>query len=169
MNKYTTMETNLTSYLTFKLGDETFAANVSKVIEILEIPTITKVPRSPDFMRGVVNLRGNVLSVIDSRIKFGLPVTDDTVNTCIIVMNISLESQDITLGLIVDAVKEVRNIAAESIQPLPEIGAKFKTEFIEGMVKDDNQFIMLLNVAALFSSQEAEILTEVSEPIEEVN
>lgn len=163
------METNLTSYLTFKLGDETFAANVSKVIEILEIPTITKVPRSPDFMRGVVNLRGNVLSVIDSRIKFGLPVTDDTVNTCIIVMNISLESQDITLGLIVDAVKEVRNIAAESIQPLPEIGAKFKTEFIEGMVKDDNQFIMLLNVAALFSSQEAEILTEVSEPIEEVN
>ncbi|HEY0653733.1 MAG TPA: chemotaxis protein CheW [Chryseosolibacter sp.] len=163
------METSLTSYLTFKLGDETFAANVSKVIEILEIPKITRVPRAPEFMRGVVNLRGNVLSVVDSRIKFGLPSTDDTVNTCIIVMNISLDGQDITLGLIVDAVKEVRNIAPEAIQPLPEIGSKFNTEFIEGMVKDDNQFIMLLNVAALFSSQEADILHQVSETVEQVN
>ncbi len=163
------METSLTSYLTFKLGDETFAANVSKVIEILEIPKITRVPRSPDFMRGVVNLRGNVLSVVDSRIKFGLPVTEDTVNTCIIVMNISLEGQDITLGLIVDAVKEVRNIATDSIQPLPEIGSKFDAKFIEGMVKDDNQFIMLLNVAALFSAQEADILSHVSETVEQVN
>src|SRR5215213_8131176 len=99
------MERSLTSYLTFKLGDELFAANVSKVIEILEIPNIPKVPRSPDFMRGVINLRGNVLSVLDSRIKFGLPLTDNTVNTCIIVMNIDLEAQNITLGLIVDAVK----------------------------------------------------------------
>ena len=163
------METSLTSYLTFKLGDETFAANVSKVIEILEIPKITKVPRSPDFMRGVVNLRGNVLSVVDSRIKFGLPVTEDTVNTCIIVMNISLEGQDITLGLIVDAVKEVRNIASDSIQPLPEIRSKFDAQFIEGMVKDEKQFIMLLNVAALFSSQEADILHQVSETVEQIN
>src|SRR3954464_922925 len=98
LKKFYHMQKSLTSYLTFKLGDETFAANVSKVIEILEIPKITKVPRSPDFMRGVVNLRGNVLSVIDSRIKFGLPVTDDTVNTCIIVMNIDLDGQNITLG-----------------------------------------------------------------------
>jgi len=163
------METSLTSYLTFKLGDETFAASVSKVIEILEIPKITKVPRSPEFMRGVVNLRGNVLSVVDSRIKFGLPITDDTVNTCIIVMNVNIEGQEITLGLIVDAVKEVCNIASGSIQPLPEIGSKFNAEFIEGMVKDEDQFIMLLNVAALFSSQEADILQHVSETVEQIN
>src|ERR1700752_4881483 len=117
------MERSLTSYLTFKLGDETFAANVSKVIEILEIPKITKVPRSPDFMRGVVNLRGNVLSVIDSRTKFGLPPVDDTVNTCIIVMNITIEGQEITVGLVVDAVKEVIEIDKASIQGLPEIGS----------------------------------------------
>src|SRR4249920_1585023 len=98
------MEKNVTSYPTFKLGDELFAAHVSKVIEILEIPKITRVPRSPEFMRGVVNLRGNVLSVIDSRIKFGLPPTEDTINTCIIVMNIQIENQEITLGLIADAV-----------------------------------------------------------------
>lgn len=156
------MERNLTSYLTFRLGAELFAANVSKVIEILEIPKITKVPCSPDFMRGVVNLRGNVLSVIDSRIKFGLPVTEDTVNTCIIVMNIDLDGQNITLGLIVDAVKEVLEIDMASIQNVPEIGSKYKSEFIEGMVKTNDQFIMILNIALLFSIQESNILHQVS-------
>jgi purine-binding chemotaxis protein CheW len=163
------MERSLTSYLTFKLGDETFAANVSKVIEILEIPKITKVPRSLDFMRGVVNLRGNVLSVIDSRIKFGLPVTEDTVNTCIIVMNIDLDGQNITLGLIVDAVKEVIDIASDSIQGVPEIGSKYNSDFIEGMVKSDDQFIMILNIALLFSSQEANILHQVVETADQSN
>jgi purine-binding chemotaxis protein CheW len=155
------MDKNLTSYLTFRLGDEIFAANVSKVIEILEIPKITKVPRSPDFMRGVVNLRGNVLSVIDSRIKFGLPATEDTVNTCIIVMNIHIDNQNITVGLIVDAVKEVIDIAMDSIQSVPEIGSKYNSDFIEGMVKSDDQFIMILNIGLLFSSQEASILDQV--------
>jgi purine-binding chemotaxis protein CheW len=163
------MERNLTSYLTFKLGDELFAANVSKVIEILEIPKITKVPRSPDFMRGVINLRGNVLSVVDSRIKFGLPLTDNTVNTCIIVMNLDLEAQNITLGLIVDAVKEVVDIDKDSIQPVPEIGSKFKSEFIEGMVKSGDQFIMILNIALLFSSQDATVLHQVSATAEVAN
>jgi purine-binding chemotaxis protein CheW len=162
------MERILTSYLTFRLGDETFAANVSKVIEILEIPKITKVPRSPDFMRGVVNLRGSVLSVIDSRIKFGLPVTDDTVNTCIIVMNIDLDGENITVGLIVDGVKEVIDIASDSIQGVPEIGSKYNSDFIEGMVKSNDQFIMILNIALLFSSQEANILQQVSEPAEQL-
>ena len=156
------MEKNVTSYLTFKLGDELFAAHVSKVIEILEIPKITRVPRSPEFMRGVVNLRGNVLSVIDSRIKFGLPPTEDTINTCIIVMNIQIENQDITLGLIADAVKEVVEIDQQSIQSPPEMGSKYKAEFIDGMVKSGDQFIMLLNIDLLFSSQEATILQDVN-------
>jgi purine-binding chemotaxis protein CheW len=156
------MERNLTSYLTFKLGDELFAANVSKVIEILEIPKITKVPRSPDFMRGVINLRGNVLPVIDSRCKFGLPLAEDTVNTCIIVMNVDIVSQNITLGLIVDAVKEVIDIDAASIQGVPEIGSRFNSEFIEGMVKTDEQFTMILNIALLFSTNDATILQETS-------
>jgi purine-binding chemotaxis protein CheW len=154
------MERNVTSYLTFKLGDELFAAHVSKVIEILEIPKITRVPRSPEFMRGVVNLRGNVLSVIDSRIKFALPPTDDTINTCIIVMNVQIDSQDITLGLIADAVKEVIEIDQQSIQSPPEMGSKYKSEFIDGMVKSGDQFIMLLNIDHLFSSQEASILQD---------
>jgi purine-binding chemotaxis protein CheW len=154
------MEKSLTSYLTFNLGDELFAANVSKVIEILEVPKVTKVPRSPDFMRGIVNLRGNGLSVIDSRVKFGLPATDDTVNTCIIVLNLQLESHDITVGLIVDAVKEVIEIDPHAIQAVPEIGSKYNSEFIYGMVKSDEQFIMLLNIDLLFSTTEASILKD---------
>jgi purine-binding chemotaxis protein CheW len=154
------MDKSLTSYLTFKLDDELFAASVNKVIEILEIPKITKVPRSPEFMRGVVNLRGNVLSVIDSRIKFGLPPVEDTVNTCIIVMTVELDGQTITMGLVADAVKEVVEIDDTAIQNLPEIGSKYKSEFIQGMVKRDDHFIMILNIDLLFSSQEATMLQD---------
>jgi len=155
------MTDTLNSFLTFRLGDELFAANVSKVIEILEVPKITKVPRSPEFMRGVVNLRGNVLSVIDSRTKFGLPPTEDTINTCIIVMIVNVEGQDMTLGVIVDAVQEVMEIEESNVQSLPEIGSKYRTEFIEGMVKRDDQFIMILNMNLLFSSSEATILQDI--------
>src|SRR6478735_10754969 len=117
------MTDTLNSFLTFRLGDELFAANVGKVIEILEVPKITKVPRSPDFMRGVVNLRGSVLSVIDSRTKFGLPATTDTINTCIIVMIVNVEGQDITMGVIVDAVQEVMEINDTQMQDMPAIGS----------------------------------------------
>jgi len=156
------MTDTLNSFLTFRLGDELFAANVSKVIEILEVPKITKVPRSPDFMRGVVNLRGNVLSVIDSRTKFGLPPAEDTINTCIIVMIVNVDGQDMTMGVIVDAVQEVMEIEESNIQGLPEIGSKYKTEFIEGMVKRDDQFIMILNMNLLFSASEVTILQDIT-------
>jgi purine-binding chemotaxis protein CheW len=162
------MQKNLTSYLTFKLGDEVFAANVSKVYEILEIPKITKVPCAPDFMRGVVNLRGNVLSVIDSRSKFNLPAVEDTINTCIIVLNLDLNGLDMTIGLVVDAVKEVIDIDNSAIQKVPDIGSRYKSEFIEGMVKSDEQFIMILNIDLIFTSHEANLLEEaqVTEQVE---
>src|SRR5688500_10373348 len=102
------METStqtMQSYITFRLAEELFATNVSKVLEILEIPKITKVPRSPVFMRGVVNLRGSVLPVIDTRTKFGLSETEDTVNSCIMVLEINMQDQTITIGAVVDAVQ----------------------------------------------------------------
>ena len=152
----------LNSFLSFRLGDELFAANVSKVLEILEIPKITKVPRSPAFMRGVVNLRGNVLPVIDARTKFGMPAVADTINSCILVLNLEWEGKEIVLGTIVDQVQEVMEIDESSIQPLPTVGAKYKTEFIEGMVKQEDQFIMLLNIDLLFSNDEASLLEDIT-------
>ena len=160
-----TQTDTLNSYLTFQLGEELFAANVGKVLEILEIPKITKVPRSPDFMRGVINLRGSVLPVIDTRSKFGLPQTNDTVNTCIIVLSVALDGQDITIGAISDSVHEVIEIEENQMQPAPSIGSKYKSEFIDGMVKRDEHFIMILNMDKIFSSDEASILQEIIEKV----
>lgn len=151
------------SYLTFRLGDETFAASVNHVLEILELSKITKVPRAPHFMRGVINLRGNVLPVIDTRIKFGLDKAEDTVNTCILVMNLESEKQKIMLGALVDAVQEVREIEQASIQPAPSIGSKYRSEFIEGMVKINDQFVMILNLALVFTTDEVSIIQETTE------
>ena len=156
----------LKSYLTFKLGDELFAANVGKVLEILEIPRITKVPRSPAYMRGVINLRGSVLPVIDARIKFGLPGADDTINSCIIVLDVEMEDHHITIGTVVDGVQEVMEIEEGQVQPAPSIGSKYKSEFIDGMVKINEQFIMMLNLDKVFSTDEANILQELVEKTE---
>ena len=157
------MDEVLGSFLTFRLGDELFGTPVGKVLEILEVPRITKVPKSPHFMRGVINLRGNVLPVMDSRVKFGLPHAEDTQNTCIIVLAIKLDGQEISIGAVVDSVQEVLDIDGESIQPPPAMGGKFKSEFVEGMVKAEDQFIMLLDVDRVFTSNEVSILHDLSE------
>ena len=141
-------------YLSFKLGEELFAANVAKVLEILEVPKITKVPRSPAYMRGVINLRGSVLPVIDTGTKFDMGYTDDTVNTCIMVLSIQMDNETLTIGALVDGVQEVLEISQEQIKPAPSIGSKYKSEFIEGMVKLNEQFVMILNLDRVFSSDE---------------
>ncbi len=158
--------TNVQSYLTFKLGDEAFAAHVSRVINILEMVRITAVPRSPEYMKGVINLRGNVLPVIDTRIKFGLSATEFTKNTCIIVMNINIEEEKIDMGILVDSVTEVVEIEDSQILPPPSIGAKYKSKFIDGIIKNDEQFIMLLDMDKVFSTDEILSLKENSENLE---
>jgi purine-binding chemotaxis protein CheW len=156
---------SINSFLSFRLGDELFAANVGKVLEILEIPRITKVPRSPSFMRGVINLRGNVLPVIDTRIKFGLPTVDDSINTCILVLNISIEGKEVVLGAVVDSVQEVMEINESTIQSVPSVGAKYKTEFIQGMIKVQEQFIMILNLDLVFTSDEMTLLEGITDQV----
>jgi purine-binding chemotaxis protein CheW len=148
------------SFLTFRLGDELFAASVDKVLEILEIPRITKVPESPAFLRGVINLRGNVLPVIDTRVKFRLPQIDDNINSCIIVLSVAIDNTPITIGAVVDAVQEVMEIEQKSVQPAPTVGSKYKSEFLEGMVKVKDHFIMMLNLDRVFSADEASILND---------
>ena len=146
------------SYLTFRLDDEVFAASVENVLEILELSRITKVPRSPQFMRGVINLRGNVLPVIDTRLKFGLEKTEDTVNSCIMVLSVEVEQKRTMLGALVDAVQEVFEITKSQIQEPPTIGSKYKSEFITGMIRVDQAFIMLLDIDRIFSTEELTIL-----------
>ena len=141
-------------YLSFQLGEELFASNVAKVLEILEVPKITKVPRSPSYMRGVINLRGSVLPVINTCTKFDMEQAADTVNTCIVVLSISMDKEPITIGALVNSVQEVLEISQEQIKPAPSIGSKYKSAFIDGMVKIDEQFVMILNLDKVFSTEE---------------
>ncbi|RPH31060.1 MAG: chemotaxis protein CheW [Bacteroidales bacterium] len=144
----------INSFLSFKLGDEEFAAHVGKVLNILEMTKITEVPRAPEYMKGVINLRGTVLPVIDTRIKFGMPPTEYTTNTCIIVLDIDLDGESIHVGALVDSVQAVLEFDSSSIMPAPSIGSRYRSEFIEGVVNVDEKFIMILNMDAVFSSDE---------------
>jgi len=152
--------TKINSYLSFKLGDEEFAAHVGKVLNILELTKITEVPKAPDYMKGVINLRGTVLPVVDTRIKFGMTPTEYTTNTCIVVMEVELDNDMVQVGALVDAVQAVLEIDDSQIQPPPSIGSKYKSEFIYGMVKIDEKFIMLLDMEKVFSSDEIVSLQE---------
>ena len=138
------------------MGEEEFAAHVSKVLSIMEMTKITKVPKTPDYLVGVINLRGQVLPVVDTRIKFGMPATEYTTNTCIVVMEVEVNGENVQVGTIVDSVQEVLEIQEEQIQPPPTIGNRLKSEFIDGMAKIEDKFIMLLDMDKVFSIEEIE-------------
>jgi purine-binding chemotaxis protein CheW len=148
----------INSFLTFKIADELYAVNVSNILSILELTKITKIPRTPDYIRGVINLRGIVLPIIDLRIKFGLPATDFTANTCILVLEIQVDDESVKLGGLVDSVQEVLEIEDNDILPAPNIGQKFRSEFIEGMYRSDNGFIMILDIEKIFNEGELSVL-----------
>lgn len=150
-------------FLTFTLEEESFGVNVAKVLEILEVGHITKVPHAPEYMRGVVNLRGNVLPVIDTRVKFGMAAKAFTVDTCIIVLNIAVdETESIRVGALVDAVQEVLEINDTDINPMPTVGTRYRSEFIRGMVNQEEDFLMVLDVDQVFTSDELEQVLESS-------
>ncbi len=147
------------SYLTFKIGDELFGANVSKILSILELTKITKIPRTPEFIRGVINLRGSVLPIIDLRLKFGLSLTEFTTNTCILVLDIDVDDIKVKIGALVDSVQEVLEIEEADILPPPYIGNKHTSEFMEGMYKLESSFVILLNMDLIFSEDELTVMS----------
>ena len=144
----------MTQYLTFRLDQEIFALDITKVREVLDLTTMTKVPRTPDFMRGVINLRGSVVPVVDLRLKFGMSATESSVNTCIIITEVQVDCETVVLGALADAVQEVLDLDANSIVPPPRIGTKLRTEFIKGMGRQNDRFIIILDVDKVFSSEE---------------
>lgn len=153
------MSTNINDvrpYLTFTLDKELFAVDVAKVREVLDYTTITKIPRTPEFMRGVINLRGSVVPVMDLRLKFGMSKTENTINTCIIVLEIHSENESIILGALADSVQEVFELEPSQIEPPPKIGTRFRAEFLKGMGKRDEEFIMILDIDKVFTTEELE-------------
>ena len=152
--------TQTTQYLTFKLGDEVFALDISKVREVLDFTTVTKVPRTPEFMRGVINLRGSVVPVVDLRLKFGMSRTENGVNTCVIITEVTVDGDTTVLGCLADSVEEVLDLDAEHIAPAPKIGTKLRMEFIKGMGKRDDRVIIILDVDKVFSADEIALVKQ---------
>jgi purine-binding chemotaxis protein CheW len=163
--------TDTRQYLTFKLGDEVYATDVSKVREVLDFTTITKIPRTPDFMSGVINLRGNVVPVVDLRLCFEMSKTEKTVNTCIVVVEMLLEGECTIIGALADSVEEVIDLEPDQIQPPPRIGTQIRTDFIKGMGKREAQFIMILDMDRVFSAEELSAVrgAELTKPGAEVH
>lgn len=148
--------TEVRQYLTYKLEGEIFALDVGKVREILDYTNITRVPQTPEFMKGVINLRGSVVPVVDMRLKFGIAPQEKTVDTCIIVVEISIDNETTILGALVDSVQEVFELEPSQIEPAPRIGTKLRTDFILGMGKRDDQFVIILDIDKVFSCEDLE-------------
>jgi len=154
------MITETCNYITFKLGHELFAIDVDHVREVLEISRITNVPTAPAYMRGVVNVRGKAIPVVDLRLRFGLPKGTDTVNSRIVVLELDLEGETIVLGGLADSVHEVIEIEPANIDPPPQIAMRWRSEFIQGMARRGDEFIIVLDVNAVFCSEELALVGE---------
>ncbi len=148
------VETDTYQYLTFTLDEEQYAADVGKVREVLELLPMTKLPRMPEYMRGVINIRGSVVPVVDLRRKFGMSEVSETVDTSIIVMDVGEGEKKLTVGCLADSVEEVVNILPEDVEPAPSFGTAVDTEFIDGIAKREEQFIILLDIDRVFEESE---------------
>ena len=153
-------------YLTFNLQDEVFAVDISQVREVLELDKLTKVPQTPEMMRGVINLRGSVVPVIDMRLKFGMGETEKTVNTCIIIVEIAIDEESTMIGALADSVQEVIDLEADQIEPPPKIGTRLNTEVIKGMGKRKDEFIIILDIEKIFTLDELALVLDAQEEVE---
>lgn len=160
--------TEIAQYITFKLGDELFAINVSQVREVLEVTQITKVPTAPDYMRGVVNVRGKAIPVVDLRLRFGLPKNADTVHTRVIVMELDVDGEVTVIGGIADSVHEVIELEPSQINPPPRIAMRWKSELIKGMGRRGDEFTIVLDINAVFSSEDLALATDADRMLQSV-
>jgi purine-binding chemotaxis protein CheW len=151
----------LSQYLTFTLREELFALNIGSVKEVLEHTKITKVPRTPAFMKGVINLRGHAVPIVDMRLKFGMSEGEITVNTCIIIVEVAAgQGEIVQIGALVDSVREVIEMKENEVEPPPKMGLSVDTDFIRGMAKQEEDFVLILDVEKIFSSDELAAVSE---------
>jgi purine-binding chemotaxis protein CheW len=148
-------------YLTFMLGGETYAMGILSIKEIIEYGNLTEVPRMPEFIRGVINLRGAVVPVIDLGARFGKHSTEITRRTCIVIIEVESGEETQVVGVVVDAVNEVLEISASEIEPAPSFGANIRADFIEGMGKINGKFVIILNIHQVLSVEEMATLAGV--------
>lgn len=141
-------------FVTFQLGEELFGVKVARTREILNLTPITKIPQTPDYMLGVINLRGQVVPVIDMRLRLGMAAGRKTQDTCIIIVEIAYEDEIVVVGALADAVCEVLELNAEDIEPTPRLGTRLDNRFIQGMGKVNEEFLILLDIDRIFNCDE---------------
>ena len=158
-------------YLAFSLDKEVFAFDISRVREILEYTNATKVPQTPDMMKDVINLRGSVVPVIDMRVKSGMGETEKTVNTVSFIIEIEIDNEVNMIEALVDSVREVIDLDKAHIKPPPKIGTTLNTEFIKGMGKQKDQFVIILDIEKIFSSENLDVVQQASQsaPVEKIH
>jgi purine-binding chemotaxis protein CheW len=146
-------------YLTFLLAGEEYAIGILKVKEIIEYDTVTTVPKTPRWVRGVINLRGAVVPVVDLGLKFGLEERPVTKTTCIVIVEGQLEGQSTLMGVMADAVSQVMDIAAGDVQEVPAFGTRIKVDYLQGMAQLGKKFVLLLDIDKVLSADEAQDLS----------
>ena len=147
-------------YLTFTLDQERYAVDISRVREVLEFTSVTRVPRTPEFMRGMINLRGNIVPVIDLRLKLCLGRTERTVDTCVVITEVTIDGQPTVLGALADSVQEVIELDAASIAPPPRMGTRVSTDFIRGMARRDEHILVILDIDRVLSEEDLRAVAE---------
>jgi len=150
----------INQFLTFTLNQETFGVDVRQACEVMDFTRVTKVPRSPEYMLGVINLRGSVVPVLDLKQRFGMPGCERSRETCIIVLEIPFADESRLIGAVADGVQEVLDLFEDQIEPPPRLGSGLDTEFIRGMGKVSERFIILLDLNKVFSADELEGLVD---------
>ena len=149
-------------YLTFLLGDEMFAIGILSIREIIEYGFVTDVPMTPPFIRGVLNLRGAVVPVVDLAVRFGRTARETGKRTCIVIVDIEAANGSQQMGIVVDAVSEVLEIPASEIEPPPEFGARIRNDFIKSMGKINGKFVVILDLNRVLSVEEVAVVASVT-------
>jgi len=152
------MENIKQAYLSFKLNNELFAINSFKVLEVLEQQDITEIPQTPDYVLGVINFRGEILPVFDTRVKFNMPSREAQQKFVIVVLDLTIDGQNVQVGTTADGVKDVIEVDEKEIKAVPEVGSSFNIEFLDGILHRDNGFIMMLNVDKVYAAENVDIL-----------
>ena len=155
----------ITQYLSFQLAGEEFAFGILRVKEILEYDTLTRVPSAPPAVRGVINLRGSVVPVLDLALLFGLPATAVTKRSCVIIVEVRADGQELVMGILADAVNQVIELAPETIEPPPAFGSRVRVEFLVGMGKmDSRKFVLILDIDRLLGDISPAAAAAVAQP-----
>ena len=141
-------------YLTFRLDDETFAVDIAQVREVLDFTAVTRVPQTPDYMLGVINLRGSAVPVVDMRSKLGMTRAEATVHSCIIIVEVEIDGNTVVLGALADSVQEVMDLDSDQVEPPPQIGTRSQAQFIKGMGRRGDRFLMILDIDRVFATDE---------------